>query len=168
MIMQDKIDFEILNGFISMVIMTVAQKYVDKLKKDKKMPPKFVESYLDSSVFLLKKYHPIEISKVKNTIDSINEEEQKAFDEFFKEDKEYEFLCKELNFAFLLMIDEKLQVKTLNLIYDNIYEYKILINQELITKKQIDIEKVIEKANQKKITKLQNFNNINQTVMTTL
>jgi len=66
------------------------------------------------------------------------------------------------------MIDEKLQVKTLNLIYDNIYEYKILINQELITKKQIDIEKVIEKANQKKITKLQNFNNINQTVMATL
>lgn len=166
--MQNKIDFEILNGFINMVIMTVAQKYVDKLKKDKKMPPKFVESYLDSSVFLLKKYQPIEISRVKNTIASINEEEQKAFDAFFQEDKEYEFLCKELNFAFLLMIDKKLQEKTLSLIYDNIYEYKILINQELITKKQIDIEKVIEKANQKKITKLQNFNSIDQTIMATL
>lgn len=72
----------------------------------------------------------------------------------FLEDQEYEWLCKELNFAYLLIIDESLQDKTLELLYDNIYEYKILINQELITKKQIKIDSIIKSSNEKKFDRL--------------
>ncbi|MBE4704430.1 hypothetical protein [Spiroplasma platyhelix] len=157
--MNKKIDFKILNAFINMIIMDVAQKYILKLKEERKKPPKLIEDYLDKSVLLLNKYKPLEISKMKNTIGNIDKEEQDKFNKLFEEHKDYEWLCKELNFAFLLMIDKELQEKTLVLIYDNVYEYKFLINQEIINKKIVDINKVIEKSNKNKIKKLHFYKN---------
>lgn len=163
--MSNQINLEILNGFINMIIMDVAQKYIFSLKNERKQPPKLIEQYLEDSVLLLKKFQKVEISKIKDTIDDINKDEQKEFKKLFEEYPEYELLCKELNFAYLLMVDHDLQEKTIDLLYDNIYEYHILIDQEIITKRQISINKVMEKSNKKKVNRLRYKNNVNNNYM---
>ncbi|MCL8210785.1 hypothetical protein LT336_00529 [Spiroplasma sp. JKS002671] len=153
--MKKKINSEILNNFINLIIIDVATKYLLKLKKEKNKPPKLIENYLTKAIYLLNKYETISISKMKNTIKDINEKEQKEFALLFTTYKEYEWLCKELNFAYLIMIDEDLQNKTLNLLYDNIYEIKFLFdNEKIITKEQIDINSVIKNSNTEKINEL--------------
>lgn len=158
--MNNKINSEILNGFVNMIISDVAQKYFLKLKEERKKPPKLIEEYLDDSVYLLQKYKKIEISKMKNIINDLNQREQNEFKKIFETDKEYEFLCKELNFAYLLMVDEQLQEKTLELLYNNVYEIKILIDQEIVTKRQININSVMEQSDKRKINKIRYKNNL--------
>lgn len=151
----NQVNFEILNDFVNVIIMDVAKKYLLKLKKDTNKPPMLIKNYLDKSIFLLQKYKTLEISKMKNTISDFNTKEQQEFNKLFKEYQEYQELCQELNFAFILMIDEELQNKTLNLLYKNIYELKFLVEDEkIITKKQVDINSVIKQSNKKKINKL--------------
>lgn len=166
--MNQKINCEILNDFINMIVMDVAQKYVFKLKNEKKKPPKLIEEYLDEAILLIKKYQTLEISKMKNTIVDIDTKQQLVFNQLFLEDQEYEWLCKELNFAYLLIIDESLQDKTLDLLYDNVYEYKILVNQDLITKKQIKIDNVIKCSNEEKIDRLHFYKHSTSSSMLTI
>lgn len=167
--MKNKINFEILNGFINMIIIDVAQKYLIKIKETNVKPPKLIENYLDEAIFLLKEYKPIEISQIKNNVHYMSEDEQEEFKRLFKEDKEYEDLCKELNFAYLLTIDKEIQKKTITLLYNNIYEIKLLwADEKISSKKQINIAGVIEKSNKNKINKLHyllNENNINNNYM---
>lgn len=157
--MLSEINVKILDNFVILILFDVAEKYIFRFTKDGKKPPKLIKEYLENSVKLLNKYKTIELSKMKDAIEDINSKEQKEFNKLFVEYKDYQELCQELNFAYLLMIDEDLQKKTIELIYNNIYEYQVLVKKDLITSTQVSISNVIEKSKIKKINKLHYYKN---------
>lgn len=138
---------EILNDFVNILITDVSNKYLKKLKKDKKNPHKLIEDYLDQAVILSEKGI---IIWNNNHISTMNDEIRGEFNYWIEQDKEYKNLVNELNFAFNLIKSEKLQFKVLNSLYEtfnkssvneNVCEYKKYKNTNI----NFDINSVLRK-----------------------
>lgn len=145
---------EILNSFANIIISDVANKYLKKLKKDKKNPHKLIENYLDKAVFLSQE--DIKIWVVQDRISVMKDEIKSEFDQIVKQEKEYEDLVKELNFAFNLIKYEEVQIKVLKSIYDDFIRFNVeenkLKNDFKFEERSNNFNSVIRKVNRKKLT----------------
>lgn len=147
---------EILNSFINIIITDVADKYLKKLKKDKKNPHKLIENYLDQAVFLTEQEVKI-LEFNKQNIDPMDSSVKNEFITLLHQDKEYEDLVKELNFAFNIIKHEELQFKVLNSLYDTFIELNKKENNKIEAKNESIIFSSVIKS--KKFNHYKKMNN---------
>lgn len=143
---------DILNGFVNIIITDVANKYLKKLKKDKKNPHKLIENYLDNAVCLTEEN--VKIWNVNKHINVMEDELKEEFNEIIKQDEEYELIVNELNFAFNLIKYEKIQIKVLNSLYEEFIKFNDKQKNEIIEleEEKINFSSIMKKVNRKKIT----------------
>ncbi|WP_342217547.1 hypothetical protein [Spiroplasma endosymbiont of Amphimallon solstitiale] len=119
MINKKRIDW-FLGAIIDIVIIEIAEKYLDLLKKDKgKDVPELILNYLDKSVILTKKN--IKIKKYKNKINDFSEKEINDIHIFLEKNTKYKNLFEELNFIFNFIKNEDLQIDVFNYWYNNFF-----------------------------------------------